>query len=230
MGQEQPTPDYNDEPELERTQPSPTRPPRRLDWRPPQFKGGGKESEQQTPPVRRVQLPARRHRRPPTEGAPTWVVGLGIGALVAVIILLVVAFVFSRRSGEPEPSPPAVVVTPTRTLAPRPTATIPLAATATAGVGATAGAPATAPPSSAVGIGGYVRVAAPLGLRMRQSPNTGADPVDLLDAGVVLEVIGGPQQAEGFTWWQLRKSDDGLEGWSAAGSDEDVFLEPAPAP
>ena len=132
MGQEQPRPDYNDEPELERTQPSPTRPPRRLDWRPPQFKGGGRESKQQTPPVRRVQMPARRHRRPPTEGAPTWVVGLGIGALVAVIILLVVAFVFSRRSGEPEPSPTAVVVTPTRTLAPRPTATIPLAATATA--------------------------------------------------------------------------------------------------
>jgi hypothetical protein len=65
---------------------------------------------------------------------------------------------------------------------------------------------------------------------MRQSPNTGAAVVDVLDEGAVLEVIGGPQQAEGFTWWQLRKSGDGLEGWSAAGSDEDVFLEPASAP
>jgi hypothetical protein len=65
---------------------------------------------------------------------------------------------------------------------------------------------------------------------MRQSPNTGAAVVDLLDAGAVLEVIGGPQQAEDFTWWQLRKSDDGLEGWSAAGSGADIFLEPAPAP
>jgi hypothetical protein len=51
----------------------------------------------------------------------------------------------------------------------------------------------------------------------------------VLDSGGTLEVIGGPQDADGYVWWQLRTA-DGQEGWSAAGSDEDVFLEPAPAP
>jgi len=30
----------------------------------------------------------------------------------------------------------------------------------------------------------------------------------------VLEVVGGPQDADGFTWWQL-KDVDGSIGWAA---------------
>jgi hypothetical protein len=45
-----------------------------------------------------------------------------------------------------------------------------------------------------------------------------------------LEVVGGPVEADGYTWWNLRKLDDGQEGWSAEGAGEDIFLEPAPAP
>jgi hypothetical protein len=53
--------------------------------------------------------------------------------------------------------------------------------------------------------------------------------VIVLDPGATLEVIGGPRDADGYVWWQLRLA-DGREGWSAAGAGEDVFLEPAPAP
>lgn len=229
MDQEHTTPDYDEQPELDRTQPSPSRPPRRLDWRPSEYQSGGNESEQQTPPVRRVQRPGRGRRRPPTEGAPAWVVGLGVGALVAVIILLIVAFVFSRRSAEPEPTPTANVVTPTATLAPRPTVTPVAPATATTEAAGTEETPVTAPSSDVITVGGYVQVAAQAGLSFRQQPNTNGPLVIVLDSGATLEVIGGPQEADGYVWWQLRMQ-DGREGWSAVGSGQDVFLEPVPAP
>jgi hypothetical protein len=148
---------------------------------------------------------------------------------LAVIILLVVAFVFSRRPAEPEPSPTAIVVSPTATLVPRPTATPADAATATPEVGTTEEAPTEAPPDS-ISVGGYVRVAAEAGLSFRQSASTGGDLIQVLDSGSTLEVVGGPMEADGYTWWNLRKLDDGQEGWSAEGAGEDIFLEPAPAP
>jgi len=157
------------------------------------------------------------------------VVGLGVGALLAVIILLVVAFVFSRRPAEPEPSPTAIVVSPTATLVPRPTATPPEETTATPEVGTTEEAPTEAPPGS-ISVGGYVRVAAQAGLSFRQTASTGGELIQVLDSGSTLEVVGGPEDADGYTWWKLRKLDDGQEGWSAEGAGEDIFLEPAPAP
>ena len=229
MGQQQPTPDSNDQPDLDRTQPSPSQPPRRLDWRPPAYQPGSEGPEQETPPVRRVPRPDSRRRRPPTEGAPAWVVGLGVGALAAVILLLVVAFVFSRRSAQPEPTPTVMVVTPTATLIPRPTATPLVDATDTPEAAATPATSPSAPPSDTIGVGGYVRVSAAAGLSFREDPSTGGTLIQVLDSGSILEVVGGPEEADGYTWWQLRR-DDGKEGWSAAGSGEDVFLEPVPAP
>lgn len=228
MGQEQPRPDYDDQSELDRTQPSPSR-PRQLDWRPTDYQSGGEGPEQETVPVRRVQRSSRRRRRPPTEGAPAWVVGLGVGALVAVIILLALVFLLSRGPGEPEATPTANVVTPTATLVPRPTFTPVAPATATLPAEAAEETPATALPSDTISVGGYVRVAADAGLSFRQSPSTGGALIVILDPGATLEVIGGPQEADGYVWWQLR-AEDGREGWSAVGLGEDVFLEPAPAP
>jgi hypothetical protein len=230
MGQERPPQDYNnDQSDLERTQPSPTRPPRRLDWRPPDYQPGEVEPGHETPAVRRVSQPAPRRRRPPTEGAPAWVVGLGVGALLAVVLLLSVAFVLSRPPSQAEPTATIAVVTPTATLAPRPTFT-PLSQVTDTPAPATEEAPAPTPLPSVIAVGGYVRVAAPAGLRFRETASPDGTPIEILDVGSVLEVIGGPQEAGGLTWWQLRKLDDGKQGWSAAGSGEDVFLEPAPAP
>jgi hypothetical protein len=157
------------------------------------------------------------------------VVGLGIGALVAVIILLGLVFVLSRRPAEAELTPTANVVTPTATLAPRPTFTPAAQATVTSGADSTEEAAPTAPPSDTIAVGGYVRIAAQAGLSFRQSPGTNGPLIIVLDAGTTLEVIGGPQQVDGYAWWQLR-AEDGREGWSAAGSEDDVFLESVPAP
>jgi hypothetical protein len=240
MGQEQSPHDYDDQPDLERTQPSPTRPPRRLDWRPVHYQSDRTGSPQETQPMkgakpllRRVSQPGPRRHRPPTEGAPAWLVGGLVGVLAAVILGLVLLFVLSRPSAKPKPTVTVFVVTPTATFAPRPTTAVPSLATVTldADAEATAEAPAvTAPPPDVIGIGGYVRVVAPAGLSFRQTAGTDGAVIEYLDAGTVLEVIGGPQDVGDFTWWQLRKLDSGQEGWSAAGLGEDVFLEPAPAP
>ncbi|MCP4519569.1 MAG: SH3 domain-containing protein [Delftia sp.] len=91
-------------------------------------------------------------------------------------------------------------------------------------------AAATAPPPDVIAVGGYVRVAAPPGLTFRDAASTGGARLLVLDSGSVLLVIGGPQEADGYTWWKLRKLDDGAEGWSAASAGDDILLAPASAP
>jgi hypothetical protein len=229
MGQEQPQHDYHDQSDLDRTQPSPKQPPRQLDWRPPDYQSGAGEPIQEAPSVRRVSRPAPR-RRPPTESAPAWVVGLGVGALLAVILMLAVAFVLSRPPAQPEPTATVFVVTPTATLVPRPTFTVPPDVTAAAESPTEEPIATAAPPPDTIAVGGYVRVVAPVGLSFRQTASPEGALIEVLNTSAVLEVIGGPQQAAGYTWWQLRKLDDGQEGWSAASSGEDIFLVPASAP
>jgi hypothetical protein len=149
--------------------------------------------------------------------------------LLAVILMLAVAFVLSRPPAQAEPTATVFVVTPTATLVPRPTFTTP--PQATVAESATEESPAaTAPPPDQISVGGYVRVSALSGLSFRQSPSTGAALIQVLGNGAVLEVIGGPREADGYTWWQLRTTEDNREGWSAAGAGEDVFLAPAAAP
>ena len=229
MGQEQPQHDYQDQSDLDRTQPSPKQPPRQLDWRPPDYQPGGEEPTQEPPLVRHVPRPVRR-RRPPTESAPAWVVGLGVGALLAVILMLAVAFVLSRPPAQPEPTATVFVVTPTATLVPRPTFTVPPEMTEEAGAATEEPSASATPLPDTIAIGGYVRVVAPSGLSFRQAASPDGTLIEVLDNGTILEVIGGPQQASGYTWWQLRKLDTNQEGWSAASSADAIFLGPAPAP
>jgi hypothetical protein len=52
------------------------------------------------------------------------------------------------------------------------------------------------------------------GLRMRSGAGTGHPVVKMLAEDKVVEIIGGPQEATGFTWWQIR-DDVGTSGWAA---------------
>jgi len=228
-------PDQNNQDDsfdAERTQ------PRQLEWRPPEHRPDRSQVTQQARPAGQGGLYDRRYRRPPTEGAPTWLVFLVVGLLMAIIIALGAAFILSRKSREPASEPTAVLTfVPTRTTA-----------------GASATPPATAPPEGAteeptspvtqeptggattpvapptqITVGGYVEVVAPAGLSLRQSANTTGALIEVMDTGTVLQVVEGPQQSGDYTWWKLRKA-DGTEGWSAGGSGEDVFLEATTAP
>lgn len=63
-----------------------------------------------------------------------------------------------------------------------------------------------------------------IGVSVRGGPSTANVRVTLADEGIVLLVVGGPEENEGFEWWQVRLT-DGTEGWVAGD-----FLVPAAAP
>lgn len=52
------------------------------------------------------------------------------------------------------------------------------------------------------------------GLNMRSEPSTGAGVVTTLAQGQNVSIIGGPEEGDGFTWWQV-ETDDGDPGWVA---------------
>ncbi|MDX2077650.1 MAG: SH3 domain-containing protein [bacterium] len=80
-------------------------------------------------------------------------------------------------------------------------------------------------PTSGIVVGGMARVTnQTTGLNVRSSANTGGAKVAELKPGDVVSVIGGPQYAQGYTWWQI--SMGGITGWVAAGTGNQVWLEP----
>jgi spore germination protein YaaH len=70
--------------------------------------------------------------------------------------------------------------------------------------------------SPAVGplhVGGFGRVAVD-DLSMRSGPTTGASKLGSLNTGQLLSIVGGPVDADGYTWWQVTGP---LTEWGAVG-------------
>jgi len=64
-------------------------------------------------------------------------------------------------------------------------------------------------------IGDNVKVTDTSGvLNMREGAGTGFRVIGTLNEGTVVEIVGGPQQADGYIWWQVR-TDAGTVGWAA---------------
>jgi hypothetical protein len=70
--------------------------------------------------------------------------------------------------------------------------------------------------TSLISVGGYVRVVntESTGLRMRVGAGLTHATIDTLQDGDRLRVVGGPENADGFVWWQLEH--DGALGWCAS--------------
>jgi len=64
-------------------------------------------------------------------------------------------------------------------------------------------------------------------LNVRQTASTTAPIARIIPEGTVFAIIGGPQCADGYTWWQVRL-DDGIVAWVAEGTSTQYFIEPAP--
>jgi len=60
------------------------------------------------------------------------------------------------------------------------------------------------------------------GVNMRAEATTGSDILVELEGGDVLEITGGPEEADGYVWYEVIVSDTGEVGWVASD-----FLEPA---
>ncbi|MCS7060513.1 MAG: SH3 domain-containing protein [Anaerolineae bacterium] len=160
----------------------------------------------------------RQPRRAPQQQAPAWIPALVSLLLVSVACLVVATFINNNR-----PALNTLALAPTATLIiVTPTATELVPPTATPYTPPTDTPPPPTPTAPAVSddpifVGAQVKVVdtGPNGLNFRREPSRSAERIRSLPEGSVYEVIGGPVEAEGYTWWQLRDPSDGTAGWGA---------------
>lgn len=74
----------------------------------------------------------------------------------------------------------------------------------------------------AIGAAAWVREEGGKNLRRRSAPGTSSDVIDSLPPGTQVAVLGGPVEADGYHWWQVRVG-DGREGWVAG---EELVVKP----
>jgi hypothetical protein len=127
--------------------------------------------------------------------------------LLGAIILTIVGAVwlFTKPAASPDgPNPTASVqtTTPTPFSTPFPTAT-----TASAAI---------APGEIGVGVRIVVSGTSNVGLSIRASAGVNAERVTVAQEGERLLVVGGPREADDYTWWFVRDElDPAREGWAA---------------
>ncbi|WP_376791961.1 SH3 domain-containing protein [Thermoflexus sp.] len=111
-------------------------------------------------------------------------------------------------------SPPTATPRPTWTPPPSPTPTPP--------------EPTPTPTlSPTIQVGGFAKVtgAGDQGLSFRKAPSLQAERIRFLPEGTIMKVIGGPEEADGLTWWQLEDPQTGEQGWAAG-----AYLTPSYGP
>ena len=136
--------------------------------------------------------------------APPWPMLAALAfVLIAVVGLCQVTGLAKRLRPLPTPTPTA---TPIPTITPLPTLTPTNTPEPTA----------TATPVPVIMPGGQVVVKGTEGqqLRLRSGPALNHDTLRIVEEGAVLQVLEGPQAADGFQWWQVKTS-DGVIGWVA---------------
>lgn len=124
-----------------------------------------------------------------------------LGAIALTIVGAV--WLFTKPTADPDgPRPTAIVWTTTPTVASTSAAT-----------------PTPAPIASGdVGIGVRVQVngTGGAGLSIRSDAGTNSERLAVAEEGEVLLVVGGPEDADGYTWWLVRDELDAQrEGWVA---------------
>ncbi len=118
--------------------------------------------------------------------------------------------------------------TPTYTFTPPPTLTpSPTTAPAASLTPTPFSCPGAPEPRLEVGGRGRVTFTSGLPVRIRATPGLGGAFVANMAEGTEFDVIGGPECADGFVWWQVR-TPTGITGWSAEGDPGEYYLEPWP--
>ena len=84
--------------------------------------------------------------------------------------------------------------------------------------------PANRPPR----VGDRVRVTMPAGgqLSLRAAPGVNQTLIVRVNPGAEFTVMAGPQNVDGFTWYQIRSDDGAREGWAADGDASSRWLSP----
>ncbi len=78
-----------------------------------------------------------------------------------------------------------------------------------------------------IAVNGRVQVVGASGVNVRLSPGTNQGVAFVGDNGDALDVIGGPEQIDNLTWWQVRDS-SGRSGWAAENDGSNDLLAAIP--
>jgi hypothetical protein len=177
----------------------------------------------ETPPdPRQSDLRPRRPRRlrgDRFDWAP--ILGFTLGVIVTVIAIIL-AWQLARTFLEPPPlalqapAPTIVRLTAQATLPPSPTPPPPTPTPIPSLTPLPTPDLRTPPPTVTIGYYAVVANTGGLGVIVRNGPSTDSTRLRTAGDGVVGLVLAGPQTANGFTWWQLRLTDDNVEGWVVA--------------
>jgi hypothetical protein len=138
-----------------------------------------------------------------------------LAALLVAALLLLLGYVLILMVGKEnapteQPQPSQAI-----TIIPAPTET-PIVIMPTAIATSIPDAPVLLP-SGVIGVGAYVKVGRTegVGLRMRAEASTSAEIRFTAMDDEVFQVIGGPLQADNYTWWQIEAPyDKNRSGWS----------------
>lgn len=143
-----------------------------------------------------------------------WVILGGLGVSLVLIGLAAGGAFYMRATPAPVNSKPVISVIPAPTLTPVVEMPTSAAATPTAETAGEATAQA-----GTISIGTYVKISGTGGdgLRLRSGPGTNSDALFLGMDSEVFQVMDGPRQADGFTWWFLKAPyDKSRSGWAVS--------------
>lgn len=76
-------------------------------------------------------------------------------------------------------------------------------------------APTATPEPTTLGPGAKALVTATVGLNVRADASLNAVPVKVLQEGAVVDVVGGPKEADNYTWYEITDS-TGARGWAVS--------------
>lgn len=143
----------------------------------------------------------------------TWKVWLGMLAtaagLLAVSLLVILA---GRPASRPDHDPARAALTVIAAFTSTPVASAPLPTVTPTAIPST-----PTPPPDAFGIGVYVQITGTGGdgLRLRAGPGLSEAQLFLGYDSEVYQIVDGPFQADGYTWWKLTAPYDATRtGWA----------------
>ena len=160
----------------------------------------------------------REEKQTPRQRVPALIPGL-----ISLVIIIGACALGAKFVNDNRPALSNLTLAPTATfviITPTPTDYIPPTATPYMAPTDTPAAPTAevAVTSAPISVGAQVKIVdtGPTGLNFRKEPARNAEKISSLPEGSVYQVVGGPQQADSLTWWQLKDPTSGQTGWGAA--------------
>ena len=159
----------------------------------------------------------REERKLPRQHVPAIIPGVISLIIVVVACGFALKFLNDNRpaltSFASAPTATFAIITPTPTEYVPPTATPYVAPTDTP-IAPTQAVDANNAP---IGVGAKVKIVdtGPTGLNFRKTPARAGERIRSLPEGAIYDVVGGPQNADGLVWWELRDPSDNTTGWGA---------------